>query len=205
MRHHHRVLSIALVVFAGALADPATASAERMRAFTQTDYAGRETVFRDPIPNLSVTEVPPNIASVRVVTGRWLLCADVNFSGDCAWLAHDIPSLSDLGFTSSPGSLRPERIPVLMRHWGNRRPPPRESLVLFERPNYDGDWTAVSDSVPEFGAAHLNSPGSVVLGDGAWRLCTGPNYSGRCLIVTGSAWDITKIFLGQIHSVKRLK
>ena len=181
-----------------------SAQAQRLHAYSQANFAGHESVFREAVPNLAAVGVQ-KIASVRVVTARWLICAGANFGGDCAWLSHDIRSLSDLGFTDQPGSLRPERVPVLMRHWGTKRAAPREKLALFERSNYDGDWTALADSVPDFDAVHLKSPKSVVIGDGTWRLCSGPNYTGRCLIVTGSAWDLDDIFAGQIHSARRVR
>ncbi len=179
------------------------AQAQRLRAFAEPNYLGTEQLFRDPQPNLQVAR-PTKIASVRVVTARWLICAGTSYSGDCAWVSRDVASLPQLGFTDTPGSLKPERIPVLLRQWGGRRAAPRTELALFEKPGYDGDWIALKDSVPDFNAAHLKSPGSIVLGDGAWRLCTGIDYSGRCLITTGSAWDLSEIFPGRILSAKRL-
>lgn len=199
-----RTAFVVALLFAASFAGAGPVFAERLRAFSAANYQGQERVYRDRVADLNAGEAAHAIVSVRVVTGRWLLCANANFSGDCAWLGHDVPSLPELGFKALPGSLRPERIPVILRNWGGRRPAPRESLVLFERADYDGAWTALPDSVPDFGAAHLTSPGSIVLGNGAWRLCTGVDYTGRCLIVTASAWDIPNVFFGRIQSAKRL-
>jgi hypothetical protein len=178
--------------------------AQNLHTFALPNFTGKEMVFRDPQPTLQASR-PAKIASVRVVTARWLICSGTNYSGDCAWLSGNVPSLAAFGFTDEPGSLRPERVPVLMRHWGERRPAPRADLVLFEKPSFDGDWKALADSVPDFNAAHLTSPGSIVLAEGVWRLCTGPDYAGRCLIATASAWDMATIFPGRILSAKRLK
>ena len=184
------------------LASAGTARADRLSAFAETGYNGSGAIFRDAVPDLT-TAGSPKIASVRGVIGRWLLCAGVNFSGDCVWLSRDVPSLPDFGFTDAPGSLRPESVPIIERHWGNRRPAARDKLVLFDRPGYDGDWIAVSDSVQDFEPAHLKSPGSIVLGDGVWRLCTGPGYTGRCLIVTASVGNLQEVFPGLFHSAQR--
>ena len=179
-----------------------TARADRLRVFAETSYNGSDAILREAVPDLT-TAGSPRISSVRVVNGRWLLCAGVNFSGDCVWLSSDVPSLPDIGFPDKPGSLRPESVPIIERHWGNKRPAARDKLALFDRPGYDGDWTAFADSVQDFDAAHLKSPGSIVLGDGVWRLCTGPGYTGRCLIVTGSVWNLQEVFPGEFHSAQR--
>jgi hypothetical protein len=180
------------------------ARAERLRAFSEEGYAGVATMYSGRIAALKADDVQPVIASARVVTGRWLLCAKADFDGDCAWLAHDVPSVAKLGFTDKPGSLRPERVPILRRQWGDKHPPSRKALVLFDGPNYTGEWHAVRDSVGDFTAAGQKSPESVVLNEGAWRLCTAPHYRGRCLIMTGSAWDLSEIF-GRVQSAQRLR
>jgi len=182
----------------------AGAQAQNLHTFSEPNFAGKELVFRDPQPNLQA-EKPTKIASLRVLTARWLICTGTNYSGDCIWLSGNASSLPALGFSDAPGSLRPERVPVLMRHWGDRRPPPRSDLVLFEKAGFDGDWKALTDSVPNLAEAHLPIPAAVVINEGTWRLCTGPDYSGRCLTAMSSAWDLNKIFPGRILSAKRLK
>ena len=181
-----------------------TANAQRLHVYAEPKYHGAERMFLGSQPDLQATH-PTTIASVRVIRDRWLLCTSPDFTGDCAWLAHDVSSLPELGFTNAPGSLRPERVPTIMRNWGERRPPPRADLVLFDKASYDGDWTALKDSVPDFTAAHLKSPGSIVINEGTWRLCTGIGYAGRCLVANGSAWDMGAIFAGRILSAKRLQ
>jgi hypothetical protein len=198
-----KVRSVLFVSLAFCLVVSSIARADRLRAYAETDYKGSDAMFRDPAPNLTTRNPPLKIASVRVLNGRWFICAGVDFSGDCVWLSRDIPSFPDLGFTDRPGSLRPENVPILERHWGDRRPAARNALALFERPSYDGEWTALSESVQDFDAAHLKSPGSIVLGEGVWRLCTGPGYTGRCLILTGSVWNLPELFPGQFHSAQR--
>lgn len=180
------------------------ANAQQVRTFSKPNYEGTQRVFRDPSPNLQVTR-PTTTGSVRLETEKWLICNGTNYTGDCLWVSRDVPSLPALGISDTPGSIKPERVPVVMRNWGSRRPPPRDQLVLFEKANYDGDWAALKDSVADFNAAHIKSPGSIVLGDGAWRLCTGVDYSGRCLVTTGSAWDLGEIFPGRILSAKKLQ
>src|SRR5262249_35430038 len=82
-------------------------SAERLRAFEQDHYRGENRIYSTPIPNLAATQSGSAIKSVRIITGRWLLCARPNYAGDCAWVAHDLPSLADDGFQAPVVSLRP--------------------------------------------------------------------------------------------------
>lgn len=180
------------------------AQAQQLRTFSKPNYGGEQRVFRDPQPNLQATR-PTKIVSVRLEMDKWLICDGTNYAGDCLWVSGNIASLPALGISDTPGSLKPERVPLVRRHWGDRHPAPRTQLALFEKANFDGDWKALKDSIPNFNDAHLKSPGSIVLGEGTWRLCTGVDYSGRCLTVTGSAWDIAEIFPGRILSAKRVK
>jgi hypothetical protein len=187
-----------------ALMMPASGHAQQLRTFENPKFSGDQRVFRDPMPTLQ-TSRPTKVGSVKLETEKWLICEGTNYSGDCLWVSRDVSSLPDLGLSDTPGSLKPERVPIVMRHWGNRHPPARADLVLFEKSNYDGDWVALKDSAGDFNAAHLKSPGSIVLGEGIWRLCTGVDYSGRCLVTNGSAWDMDEIFPGRILSAKKLR
>ena len=196
--------SFAAITIGFALLAAGDAHAQQLRTFGNPNFSGEQRVFRDPQPDLQ-TSRPTKIGSVRLETEKWLICAGANFTGDCLWVSRDVASLADLGFSDTPGSLKPERVPIVMRHWGDRRPPAREDLVLFEKANYDGNWVALKDSTNDFTTANLKSPGSIVLGDGVWRLCTGVDYSGRCLVMTGSAWDLSEIFPGRILSAKKLQ
>lgn len=193
-----------LSIASTALSSINVAHAQQLRTFSEPNFTGQQRVFRDPQPNLQTTR-PTKIGSVRLEMDKWLICEGSNYGGDCLWVSGNITSLAALGFSVTPGSLKPERVPLVMRHWGDRRPAPRDQLALFEKPDFDGEWTALRGSVTDFDTAHLKSPGSLVLGDGLWRLCTGINFSGRCLTVTGSAWDIREIFPGRILSAERLK
>lgn len=198
-----RLCSVVALAALSALSLAGNAYAQQLRTFAEPNFAGTQRVFRDPAPDLQVSR-PTKAGSVRPETDKWLICNGTNYTGDCLWVSRDVPSLPALGLSDTPGSLKPERVPVLMRHWGNRRPPGHDALVLFEKPNYDGEWMALKDSVNDFSVAKLNSPGSIVLGSGTWRLCTGVDYTGRCLIVTGSAWDLSTVFPGRILSAKKL-
>ncbi|MBI1213177.1 MAG: hypothetical protein GC190_17060 [Alphaproteobacteria bacterium] len=199
MRRLSLVVAAALLAFSTV----SGAHAQQMRTFSKPNYGGTQRVFRDPLPDLQSSR-PTTVGSVRLETEKWLICDGTNYSGDCLWVSRDVPSLPALGLSDTPGSIKPERVPLVRRHWGGRYPPSGDSLALFEKANYDGEWTEIKDNVDNFAVANLKSPGSLVLGDGTWRLCTGVDYSGRCLIVTGSAWDLHEIFPGRILSAQKL-
>jgi Beta/Gamma crystallin len=181
------------------------AHAERIRLYQAENYHGNGRLFAAEEQNLRAEGDPSQVASAKVITGRWLLCERAFFGGSCLWISHDIPSFHALAFGSEVESLRPERVPVLRRQWGDRRPASRSSLALFSGANYEGDWVALKESAPNLGEAGVAfSPSSVVLQSGAWRLCTQPDFAGACLSMTASAWDLREIFSTQIRSAERL-
>jgi len=198
-----RRLVILAVLASAALAT--VARAERLRLYDGENYHGNGRLFAAAEQNLRAEGDPSRAASAKVITGRWLLCERAFFSGDCLWISHDIPSFHALAFGADVESLRPERVPVLRRQWGDRRPPSRSALVLFTEANYQGGWVALKDSMPNLHEGGIDqATGSVVLQVGAWRLCTQPDYKGACLSMTASAWNMREIFSTRIRSIERL-
>lgn len=199
-------LALACLTLIGSSLLITVAHAERLRAFEQENYKGEYVIYSERAPNLRGANPQRKIGSVRVLTGRWLLCAGANYLGDCAWIARDLPSLPNIQFTNDVGSLRPESVPVLRRHWGDKGPPSRHALVLFSQANYDGEWVAVRDSVPDFAVGQIGvNPASIILNGGVWRLCTEAKFGGRCLTLTGSTWDLQDIFTRGIKSAERIQ
>jgi hypothetical protein len=141
--------------------------------------------------------------SAKVATNHWLLCESRGYRGDCLWLWRNVPSFRKLAFDGPIGSLRPEQEPIVARQWGERGPPPRDAIALFPEPDYRGEWIGIRRSTRKF-EAPLH-PGSIVVRTGAWRVCTEPDFGGRCLSMTTSAWDLAGIFSSDIESVEILR
>lgn len=181
--------------------------ADRLRTFEFENFKGKDTLYTQPLQSLRQDDRnTQHVGSLKVLSGRWLLCGSSDYTGDCLWASRDLASLAATGFKTDVGSLRSETVPTIMRQWGDRGPASRRSLVLFGHANYEGSWIPVRDSTLDFSAAHIElHPGSIVLTSGIWRVCTQTNYKGRCLWLTGSAWDLNEIFGSEIRSAERMQ
>lgn len=58
-------------------------------------------------------------------------------------------------------------------------------LVLFDRTNYRGTPTNYNGPTPDLYSLSGRAQ-SVTIGRGAWELCTGRNYTGRCVVIDRS-------------------
>lgn len=197
-----RILACALLL-AWTL-DASSASAARLRLYPQQNYEGASRIYLDDANDTADAGKIPAFASAKVISGRWLLCSRPHFAGNCLWLWRDTPSFEALGFKDEIGSLRPEPVPVLPRHWGERPPPGRNALVFFQESDFQGDWESFYEDMPNLNDARIQAA-SVVIQKQAWRLCSLPEFGGDCIIMTSSSPDIRKIFPSYIRSAQRVE
>lgn len=183
---------------------PGAAYAERIRVFSEPNFEGWNTVLLGNQSNMESDGEAHKIRSVRVISGSWLLCEAVASTGDCLWISHDLPNLEAVGFDKPILSAKPERVVVARYRWGGKKPP-RHSLVLFSEGSYSGDWIAVANSTPDVSddIRKLRAK-SIVVQDGVWQVCSDSGFAGRCLTLTGDAWDLRSIYFGPIQSIRRI-
>lgn len=183
----------------------AGARAERLRAYEELNFGGNSTLFSVPQETLDAETGAGKFKSAKVISGRWLLCERPSYAGNCVWISRDVPSFGALAVEGDFGSARPERVPTLRREWGGRHLPSRSALVFFSEKDFRGGWVALDQDIADLREKHVTvRPASIVLQRGAWRVCTQPNFTGSCLSMTASAWDLEDIFTTEIRSVRRL-
>jgi len=71
--------------------------------YNRVNYLGNPRRYRAAVSNLGTARV----RSVRIGRGRWEICTDRNFGGDCVVLDASVPDLSTEGFAGYVRSLRP--------------------------------------------------------------------------------------------------
>ena len=112
MKSRNLILSslvFATVAFAGsasAQGRPIRPPVEKGRyivVYSQTNYHGNPRRFTGAVPNLGSRKV----RSVTIGKGRWEICTDRNFRGDCVTLDQSVPDLSTEGFAGYVKSIRP--------------------------------------------------------------------------------------------------
>jgi hypothetical protein len=151
-------------------------------------FRGNSLPIRDASDNLRFQSFHDRAESVRVLSGRWELCAEPRFRR-CQIVDRDVPTLSSLGLNKKLSSVRP-----VGGGGGGGYPPPypeTERLVLFEGPGYRGESVTVESATAILSGFGARARSVQVLG-GAWLVCEGPRFTGRCQEVSSNIPDLDR-------------
>lgn len=191
-----RLASFLLLAVAGAAA---TLAQERrmggvgITVFANRNFEGRSATFRDDVSNLRDSGLNDRIWSLRVGPGEmWEVCEDRDYRGPCVVVSGDEPDLGRTGWSNRISSMRRVRNapPPRPRPQPEPEPPHGGSyIVVFERPNYRGAPHNFEGSNPIL-QGFSGRAGSVTIGRGIWEVCSGPNFSGRCVTFKDSVPDL---------------
>jgi hypothetical protein len=150
-------------------------------------FRGRSVTIKDPTENLRFQSFHDRAESVRVLGGRWELCAEPRFRR-CQTVDRDVAHLSSLGLNKKLSSVRPAG----PGGGGGIYPPPYPSearVVFFEGAGYRGPSVTLdraSGDLEGFGGRAR----SVQVLSGRWLLCDRPRFSGRCRQIAASVPDL---------------
>jgi hypothetical protein len=160
--------------------------------FSMTNFRGVNRTYTRSTSNLVTFN--RRAASARVNSGQWQVCEGVNFSGRCVVLSQSVRNLADYGMRNAISSVRPVGgMPP--------QPPPTTGvqITLFEQQNYLGAQTVFITANPNT----FTQTRSATVQAGSWQLCDGPNYTGRCIVLNQSVWDLTNWNIGRtIRSIR---
>ncbi len=163
-------------------------------------FRGNSLPMRGPSENLRFQRFHDRAESVRVLSGRWELCAEPNFRR-CQIVDRDIQNLSSLGLNKKLSSVRPVGFVPGGPGGGGGYPPPYPEtarLVLFEGPGYRGQSRTLDSATPILPGFTGRARSAQVV-RGTWLLCDGPRFSGQCQEVSSSVPDLDR--WGQIRPV----
>ena len=158
-----------------------------MVLFDRTNFRGNPTSLTGPATNLN-----RRAQSVTIGRGVWELCDGRNFSGRCITVNTNTPDLARHNMRNRVASARPVAgaTPPATSNW---------YMVLFDEANYRGNPTNFYQEV-----SSLNRrAGSVTIGDGVWELCSGRNFTGKCVTLTNSVPDLRTTNIGSSISSLR--
>ncbi len=170
-------------------------------------FRGRSLPMRGPTENLRFQSFHDRAESVRVLSGRWELCAEPKFRR-CQIVDRDVVNLSSLGLNKKLSSLRPAGfVPGGPGGGGGTYPvpiPDRGRLVLFERPAYRGQSITLDSASAILSGLPRARSAQVV--NGTWQLCDGPRFSGNCMQVNSSVPNFDSFGLnGPIMSARPVR
>lgn len=163
-------------------------------------FRGNSLPVNRPIDNLRFQSFHDRAESVRVVSGRWELCAEPGFRR-CQIVDRDVPTLSALGLNKKLSSVRPAGFVPGGPGGGGGYPPPYPDaprLVLFEGPGYRGQSVTLDSASAILSGISGRARSAQVLG-GTWLLCEQPRFSGRCQEISESVPDLDR--WGQVGRV----
>ena len=165
------------VFFAAALTMATQAVAQHITFFGREAYQGNSITADRGIANLQRTGFSER-ASSAVVSGDWEVCNGPNFTGNCFVLAPgEYPSLRDVGLTEGVSSARVAGKHTLMLD------PRGPQIVFYDQPGFQGQSFGSYMPIPDLKRVGLNRAASVVVEAGAWEVCYGERFSGRCVLL----------------------
>ena len=216
---HTKTLWVAGFALAGA------AQAAEITIYKQPNFTGGDQTFSRDTTTLQGTGVYDQSKSVVVRSGRWQVCSQPNFQGDCQVLERGqyaalpqqlngrIESLREV--TQVADAERSNRWRYDGNRWEQRedwradrgrdrvddRSGGRASLVLFA----DGNSTRYSDDVDNFmRTPYRDGAESMVIREGRWEICALPDYRGYCRVYEPGRYGNLGRFSNQIGSMRRV-
>lgn len=208
-----RIRSILGPVAAFAALAAGAAQAAEMTVYKQPNFTGKQLTLRGDATSLSGAGFDDQISSIVVRSGRWQVCSQPDFKGDCVVLArgeypqlaqqvnHRIESARDIGNVAENGAANrrfAEAEPGFAR--GYRR---GGAVELFPAPGFGGRSVWLDHSVAELTDLQ-RGVSSIVVHGGRWQACTRPGFEGRCEVLEpGSYADLGRLD-NRIGSLRRL-
>ena len=162
--------------------------------FDRTSFRGQSNSYDRPTPNLF--GAGNRAQSVTVGGGQWQLCDRVNFGGRCITVSRNISNLATVGMRNRIQSLRPMGFNPGP---GPFPPPSVGQITLFTQQNYLGMPTTFNRERSNI----VKVTRSATVQSGSWQLCDAPNFTGRCIVLNQSVWDLSNYNIGRtIRSIR---
>jgi hypothetical protein len=155
----------------------------RMVLYSEENFRG--STYTITGPTSSIGSYNDKARSVRIDGGTWDLCEDIDF-GKCRTVDRDLSNLSGLGLSKRVSSARPAG----GGGGGGSYPPPQQNtrLVLYDRNGYRGGSQTLDYASEGLGGFGTRAVSAQVIG--TWQLCDGPNFSGRCVVISQNVPDL---------------
>ena len=191
-----KALIVAVVALAG------TAQAAEIIIYKQPNFAGEELTLRDTSGNVGA-RFTDQASSAVVRSGRWELCTQPNFRGDCMTLGPGQYSRLDPRLFHRVESARAiDTVAYQDRGSGGYRQAPIE---LYAGTAFRGRPYRINRDAEELGRRGDGiGVGSVVVNEGTWQLCSDPGYRGNCQVLEPGEYGHFGRFNNQVASIRRI-
>lgn len=190
-------------LFLAAIAVAGVAQAAEITIYKQPNFTGEQLTLRDASGNLDA-RFTDQASSAVVRSGRWELCTQPNFQGDCVTLGPGEYARFDSRLLHRVESARAlDVVAYNDRAYGYGGYSPG-SIELYRATAFRGRPFRLERDIPAIRRGEGIGVGSVVVNEGRWQLCSDPGYRGDCQVLDPGEYDYFGRFNNQIASVRRV-
>lgn len=167
--------------------------------YEHSDFNGRRATVRGGSADLANLGFANTMSSFQS-SGSWEACTGINFSGQCRVFTGTVANLQNTGMNdriqsiriAGPGSRGGQRAPGAGGYRVNRGAGDR-SIVLYQHADFNGERISVQGNNPDLSRRGFGNMISSLQASGPWELCTGVNFTGRCLTFLGPETNLTRV------------
>ena len=157
------------------------AHAAEITIYKQPNFTGSQVTLRGNTPNLANMGFQDQASSLVIASGRWELCTQPDFKGDCVTLGpgeypaldpklnHRVESAHEVGaYAAEKGGYY---------RYG------RGAIDLYSQPGFRGSSMPLEADTPSLEGTGFNDrAASVDVKEGTWQLCSDSGYQGTCRV-----------------------
>jgi hypothetical protein len=202
--------ALAAVAFCG------VAQAAQITIYKQPHFKGESVTVKNGANDLAPLGITDQASSLVVHDGRWQVCTQPDFNGDCREIGpgkyatldrslnHRIESVRELDRTADRRDYRNDHDRGNLR--GDRWHHDTASVELFNRPGFGGRSMRAHDDIADLrGSGFDERASSVVVNDGRWELCTRPDFRGRCAVLGPGRYPHIAQLDDSVSSLRQLR
>lgn len=204
------------------------AQAAELTIFKQPNFTGDQLTLHDDTGNLAARNFQDQASSIVVRSGRWEVCTQPDFQGDCTTLGRGEYAALDQRLNHRIESAREvsnyadnrryddryvyrggDRYGAAGRYDNDRYADNRyargPAVELFDGPDFSGRAVRIHNDVPSlYKRGFDDAASSMVIREGSWQVCTGDGYEGRCRVFEPGEYADLRGFDNHIGSLKRV-
>lgn len=181
------------------------AQAAEMTLYLQPNFTGRQVTLRGHTADLANIGFQDQVSSLVVHSGRWELCTQPDFKGDCATLGPGEYRTLDPRLNHRIESAR--EVGTYREQTGSYSGYGRGSLELFGQPGMRGKSMKLDRDAPTLEGSGFNDrASSLIVTEGTWQLCSDAGYAGNCRIYTpGEYADLGYGMVKEVSSARMVR
>jgi hypothetical protein len=187
----------------------AGAAQAQLTLYKQPNFAGGDLTLRGDTANLGSSGFHDQASSVVVRSGRWEVCTQPDFKGDCVTLERGEYATLDPRLNHRIESAREVGRMADNRNYGGRdRRGGEPAIALYSRPYFRGRSMAFDrseNSLEGTGFDRDRGTASLVVNEGTWQLCSDPGFQGMCRVYEPGRYQQTPQLYDQVASLKRVR